>query len=99
MFAMSDVERVLTSPGESKVIVSAGRSRNRTMERKKVLRMLKQTHWYSLFPLDFTVVLRYLDYLEELNPRKVYGLGLLLKIRRHVLDAIDVVYSTTERRS
>ncbi len=95
LIAMSDIERVLTSPGESEVIVSTGSDRNRTMKRKKVLGMLKQTHWYALFPLDFTVVLRYL---EELNPRKVYSLGLLLKIRRHVLDAIEVDYSTTERR-
>ncbi len=65
------------------------------MERKKLLCMLKQTHWYALFPLDYTMILHYL---EELNPKKVYSLGLLLKIRRCVLDAIDVDYSTTERR-
>ncbi len=57
LFAMSDVERVLTSPGASEVIISAGRNKSRTMERKKVLCMLKLTHWYALFPLDYTVVL------------------------------------------
>ena len=65
------------------------------MEREKLLCMLMQTHWYALFPLDFTVILRYL---KELFPSKVYSLGLLLKIPPRVLDAIETDYSTTERR-
>ena len=92
---MSDVERVLTSPGECEVILSAGKKGSVTMERNKLLCMLKLTHWYALFPLDFTAVLQYL---EDLFPNKVYSLGLHLKIRPRVLDAIEVDYSTTERR-
>ena len=84
LFAMSDVEEVLTNAdGRAEVIVSA--SGRRQMERSKLLCLRNFTLWYSLFPMDFKSVLHYIkDIVKEL-----YTLGLHLDIPRGVLDCIE----------
>ena len=84
LFAMRDVERVLTSAeGKAEVIVST--SGKRQMERSKLLCLRNFTLWYSLFPMDFKSVLNYIkDIVKEL-----YMLGLHLGIPKGTLDAIE----------
>ena len=83
LFAMRDVEEVLTSAdGRAEVVVSA--SGKRQMERSKLLCLRNFTLWYSLFPMDFKSVLHYIkDVVREL-----YMLGLYLGIPKGILDAI-----------
>ena len=83
LFAMRDVERVLTcAEGRAEVIVSV--SGKRQMERSKLLCLRNFTLWYSLFPMDFKSVLHYIkDVVREL-----YMLGLHLGIPKGILDAI-----------
>ena len=85
LFAMRDVERVLTSAdGRAEVIVST--SGKRQMEHSKLLCLRNFTLWYSLFPMDFKSVLHYVkDVVREL-----YMLGLYLGIPQGILDAIEV---------
>ena len=84
LFAMGDVERVLTSAeGRAEVIVSV--SGKRQMERSKLFCLHNFTLWYSLFPMDFKSVLHYIkDVVREL-----YMLGLHLGIPKGILDAIE----------
>ena len=84
LFAMRDVERVLTSAvGRAEVIVSA--SGKRQMECSKLFCLRNFTLWYSLFPMDFKSVLHYIkDVVREL-----YMLGLHLGIPKGILDAIE----------
>ena len=84
LFAMRDVERVLTSAeGKPEVIVST--SGNRMMECSKLLCLRNLTLWRSLFPMDFNSVLYYIkDVVREL-----YMLGLYLGIPKGTLDAIE----------
>ena len=82
LFAMRDVERVLTSAeGRPEVIVSA--SGKRQMERSKLLCLRNFTLWSSLFPMDFKSVLHYIKDIV----RELYTLGLHLDIPRGVLDS------------
>ena len=84
LFAMRDVERVLTSAeGRAEVIVSA--SGKRQMERSKLLCLRNFTLWSSLFPMDFKSVLHYIKDIV----RELYTLGLHLDIPRGVLDSIE----------
>ena len=84
LFAMRDVEEVLTSAeGRAEVIVSI--SGKRQMERSKLLYLRNFTLWYSLFPMDFKSVLHFIkDVVREL-----YMIGLHLGIRKGILDAIE----------
>ena len=83
LFAMGDVERVLTSAdSRAEVIVSA--SGKRQMECSKLLYLRNFTLWYSLFPMDFKSVLHYIkDVVREL-----YTLGLHLGLPDHILDPL-----------
>ena len=84
LFAMRDVERVLTSAeGRAEVIVSV--SGKRQMERSKLLCLRNFTLWYSLFPMDFKSVLHYIKDIV----RELYMLGLHLGITKGILDAIE----------
>ena len=84
LFAMRDVERVLTSAdGRAEVVVSA--SGRKQLERSKLLYLHNFTLWSSLFPMDFKSVLHCIkDVVREL-----YTLGLHLDIPRGVLDCIE----------
>ena len=84
LFAMRDVERVLTSAeGRAEVIVSA--TGKRKMRRSKLLCLRNFTLWSSLFPMEFKSVLNYIkDVVREL-----YMLGLYLGIPKGILDAIE----------
>ena len=92
-FAMSDVERVLTSPeGKREVVSITGK---RKMKRTNLLCMRTLTHWDSLFPIEFPDILHYLKNLV----RELYDLGLELDIPRGVLDTMEVDhYGDTRRR-
>ena len=83
LFAMRDVERVLTSTdGRAEVIISA--SGRRQMECSKLLYLCNSTLWYSLFPMDFKSVLHYIkDVVREL-----YALGLHLGLPDRILDPL-----------
>ena len=83
LFAMRDVERVLTSADDRvEVIVSA--SGKRQMECSKLLCLRNFTLWYSLFPMDFKSVLHYIkDVVREL-----YTLGLHLGLPDRILDPL-----------
>ena len=87
LFAMRDVERVLTSAdSRAEVIVSA--SGKRQMERSKLLYLRNFTLWSSLFPMDLTSVLHYIkDIVEEL-----YMLSLNLNIPKSFFDALESRY-------
>ncbi len=58
LFDMKSVENILTSPQTKKVVVSV--TGTRTMKRSRLECMRQLTHWYSLFPIDFTSVIPYL---------------------------------------
>ena len=96
MFAMSDVERVLTSSEEEKKVVVSVMGKRGKMERTKLLCMRKLTHWDSLFPIDFASIL---DCLRDIVG-DLFSIGLHLKIPRGILEAIeaDYPYDTTRRR-
>ena len=83
LFTMYEVEGALTHPEGRDVILSV--TGNRYMERSRLFCMRKMTHWDCLFPIDFRGVLRYLD---EVEPRKLYDLGLELNILPKSLDDI-----------
>ena len=87
LFAMRDVERVLTREDDRamvNVVVSA--TGKRQMRRSKLLCLHDFTLWYSLFPMDFKSVLHYIkDVVKEL-----YMLGLHLGIPKGILDEIKV---------
>ena len=87
LFAMRDVERVLTSAdGKAEVIISA--TGKRQMERSKLLYLRNFTLWSSLFPMDLTSVLHYIkDIVEEL-----YMLSLNLNIPKSTFDALESCY-------
>ena len=91
LFAISDVERVLTE-GKREIISITGK---RKIKRSKLLCMRKLTHWDSLFPIEFITILQILKNLVK----KMYDLGLELSIPQGVLDAIEEDHPTdTERR-
>ena len=84
LFAMTDVEEVLTSAeGRAEVVVS--RTGKRQMERSKLLCLRNFTLWYSLFPMDYKSVLHYINDIV----RELYMLGLHLGIPKGILDAIE----------
>ena len=87
LFAMRDVERVLTSAdGKAEIIVSA--SGKRQMERSKLLYLRNFTLWSSLFPMDLTSVLHFIkDIVEEL-----FMLCLNLNIPKSTFDALESCY-------
>ena len=58
LFAMSDVERVLTSH-EGRVVLSIGG--NGELKRERIACLCKFTLWNSLFSLDFRSVVHYLE--------------------------------------
>ena len=91
LFAMRDVEEVLTSAdGRAEVIVSA--SGKRQMERSKLLCLCNFTLWSSLFPMDFRSVLHYIkDIVEEL-----YMLSLNLNIPKSTFDELESRYFTED---
>ena len=93
LFAMSEVKEVLTSAdGRAEVVVSA--SGKRQMRRLKLLCLRNFTLWYSLFPMDFKSVLRYIKNIV----RELYMLGLHLGIPKGILDAIEVENRTDVSR-
>ncbi len=59
LFDMRCVEKILTSPQDEKMIISV--TGKRTMKRSRLECMRQLTPWYSLFPIDFTSVIRYLQ--------------------------------------
>ena len=83
LFAMRDVERVLTSAeGRAEVIVSA--TGKRQMRRSKLICLRNFTLWSNLFPMEFKSVLHYLkDVVREL-----YALGLHLGLPDRILDPL-----------
>ena len=93
LFAMRDVERVLTSAdGRAEVIVSA--SGKRTMKFEKFLCLRNFTRWYSLFPMDLKSVLHCIkDVVRELYTLGLH-LGLPDRILDPLLDALQVHYLT-----
>jgi len=93
-FSMSHVERALTCPQESYVIISV--SGRRMMERTRLLCMRKLTHWESLFPIDFDNVVYCLkDMVKEL-----FDLGRSLGVSVGELKSIeeDFPCNTSRRR-
>ena len=92
LFAMSDVERVLTSRDKKVVLSVTGK---RSLERENLDFLCKFTLWSSLFPLDFASVLHKLQGIVQ----DLYSLGVHLNLPRHLVDAIEVDFSqSTERR-
>ena len=84
LFAMGDVERVLTSADISRAEVIVSATGKRQMERSKLLCLRNFTLWYSLFPMDFKSVLHYVkDVATEL-----YALGLHLGLPDRILDPL-----------
>ena len=91
LFAMRDVERVLTS-AESKLQVIVSASGKRQMERSKLLCLCNFTLWHSLFPMDIDCVLHYIkDIVEEL-----YMLCLNLNIPKSTFDELEARYFTED---
>ena len=56
LFDMRRVEDVLTSQDKSVVVCVTGTN---VLERSRIQCMRQLTHWYSLFPIDFTSVIPY----------------------------------------
>ena len=83
MFAVSDVERVLTWKEKKNVIISlSGRG---LMRCSQLLHMCKLTHWNEIFPMDFNEVLHCLKDIDH----DLYQLGGILGAPSEVLQAID----------
>ena len=92
LFAMSDVERVLTSPASKQWVVSV--SGRQQMERSKLVNLLRLSHWNNLFPIHFVPVL---DYLQEVV-QELLNLGLYLDIPYSKLEEIKKNYRTVEEQ-
>ena len=92
LFAMSDVERVLTSPASKQWVV--GVSGRQQMERSKLVNLLQLSHWNSLFPIHFVSVL---DRLQEVV-QELLNLGLYLDIPYSKLEEIKKNYRTVEEQ-
>ena len=91
LFAMCEVERVLTHSKEVVVSVTG----RKQMERSRLLCMHKLTLWNTLFPLDFHTVLDYLGGVV----RDLYNLGRHLGLDEGVLDGIEEDFAgKVERR-
>ena len=86
LFLMSEVEKTLVSPEGKEGVRSV--TKTRFMERSKLTCMRKLTHWDNLFPIDFGSVFHYLK--DIVKP--LFDLGLLLKVPRGVLEAIEMNY-------
>ena len=93
LFAMSEVEEVLTTTQGAKMAVSVnGRGR---MKRERIIHFHKLSLWDSFFPMDFLSILQYLKALVN----EVYDLGLVLKVPVHCLDTLSSDFPTdTSRR-
>ncbi len=93
LFAMHDVEETLCFPQGGEAVVSVdGKG---VLRRKRILCLRKLTHWDSLFPLDFSLVLHHLkDIVKEL-----FELGLNLDIPPSVLEALHMNFPTDIKRS
>ena len=92
LFAMSDVERVLTSR-EGRVVLSI--SGNGELERERIACLCKFTLWNSLFFLDFRSVVHYLeDVVHDL-----YKLFIYLGLPKSCLDTIEANFpNNVDRR-
>ena len=86
LFAMSAVERVLV---EGKEVVHSVNLKRR-MRRTEIMCLLKLTHWYSLFPMDFNTLLDHLCSIVS----GLYDLGRYLGISCGLLDAIEADFPT-----
>ena len=83
LFAMSDVERVLTSSERKQWVVSvSGRQR---MERFKLDSLLHLSHWNKLFSIDLASVL---SHIEEVV-RELHMLGIYLDIPTSRLEEME----------
>ena len=92
LFAMKDVDRVLTSCDKNVVLSVTGK---RTLKRENVDCLRKLTLWSSLFPLDFASVLHKLQGIVQ----DLYRLGVNLSLPQHLLDAVETDFpQSTERR-
>ena len=92
LFAMSDVERVLTSR-EGRVVLSI--SGNGELKRERIACLCKFTLWNSLFSLDFRSVIHYLeDVVHDL-----YKLFIYLGLPKSCLDTIEANFpNNVDRR-
>ena len=92
LFAMSDVERVLTSR-EGRVVLSI--NGNGELERERIACLCKFTLWNSLFSLDFRSVVHYLeDVVHDL-----YKLFIYLGLPKSRLDTIEANFpNNVDRR-
>ena len=86
LFAMRDVERVLTSADGGDKVNIVSTSGNRFMACSKLLCLRNFTLWYSLFPMDFKSVLHCIKGVVK----ELYMLGLHLGIPKGILDALEV---------
>ena len=83
LFAMSDVERVLTSPQRKQWVVSV--SGKQRMERSKLDSLLQLSHWNKLFSIDLDSVL---SHIEEVV-RGLHMLGIYLAIPKSRLEEVE----------
>ena len=80
-FAVKEVEEYLSSQGGN-ILSQTGR---RFMQPTKLIFLRKLVLWNSCFPLDYITVLHYLEDVSK----DVLTLGLHLKLRPNILEAID----------
>lgn len=91
-FAMSDVTKALESSEGKNVILSvSGRGK---LELSKVQCMRKLSHWHSLFPIDFSEILHWLQDIV----REVYELGDGLGVPRAILEVLEVDFPADVRK-
>ena len=90
LFAMSDIETILTCPEKEGKEVIVSISGKRQMEHLKLLSLCILTHWHSLFPIDFLSVHHLLKNVVD----KVYDLGLELKVPYHTLEELETNFPT-----
>ncbi len=82
-FDLRRIENILTSPQNKKVVISVTGAR--TMKRSRLECMRQLTHWYSLFPIDFSSVIPYLRDIVKDTPDLCLHLGLPLSFL-HTLE-------------
>ena len=91
-FAMSDVITALEYPGGKNLVLSlSGRGK---MEISKFQCLRKLSPWRSLFPIDFSEVLHFLQDVT----REIYELGDSLGIPQAVLHALEEDFPSDDRR-
>ena len=94
LFAMSDVERVLTSLEGKEAVVSI--TGMKMMKREEIVCLRKFTHWDQFFPLDFAAVLRQLQ--EVVSAGEICRLSLNLDLPTSAFRVIDSLADTDEMK-